>query len=727
MDGDQMPPLEPTAHSQPSNSNSTSNSAAAEAADDAHMQPAQSRTHNDDAEDDDSMPDLQSVSSSSDEEDSDDDDESDRDANEVQMQAVQDDDNDSAWTDEDEDMPSLERINGDSAPTGQTRANRRPRVEDDQDDERDRRHPSQRVADTMSVNEPPPSTAPSTGTATPVPAVMHFPPPQPLFNPTQNGPAPTRQPTPRPLPPIPPHMLFRIPLARFRATTQNAPGNNNGAAGNNNANDNANANFTGQPMIGGFAITIDNNGMPVLHAHPPHQHAHPGGNGNGDPNASPGQPQGPGGGVDGVFPQDLSALFNLFGNAIGIGFGEREQEDPERAKRLVDALEEVPVGLVRRLGRVGGGVLAGEEGAGASGGDGGCAICWDSLLDGDLKGEGWTSTEKKDDIVEGEDAALAAPEAGAGINSFIGPSASADTVVGSSSSDSLLKETEPSTKNESKSDSETEQPKIVSLPCAHVFHAACLIPWFSRPRQTTCPTCRFNIDPENLTYVRRRAPAPPNGGNVDTNGNTGATQAQAQGGEQPQPQDAAQPPLPFNLAGLRLPTPAGFNLGAGVGTNPPNANAGDGPDPNIPPRFLAFSPEHIEQASRDILAGTRAELAASIASAQAARDNVLAPSDPAINTLDDPRLGNVAAAAASLERAEASLARVEQWLNRVGMAGGLLTRLGAGALQAQGLGQRPGNQPADANGNADATPIADVNATAPDGNGEGEIIYLAVG
>jgi Ring finger domain len=733
MDDDEMPALEPIVSVQP-----TTTTPAAQAPetslDDVHMQPAQSTSavRNDNDDDDDSMPDLQSVSNSSDSEDDDDDDddddESDRDANEVEMQAVQDDDNDSSWTDEDEDMPTLEPINGTSTPAATRRTNRRARVEDDQDDERDRRHPSQRVADTMSINEPPPSTAPSTGTATPLPL--------PPLNPqNQFGPPPMpNQFTPRPLPPIPPHhMLFRIPLGRFQPTNQNAQNNNNND-NNNNANPNPNLNAG---MFGGFAITIDNNGMPVLHAHHHHGLPNDNGNGNPNPNGGPGQPQVPPVGTFGgnVLPQDLSALFNFFGNAVGMGFGfgEREQEDPERAKRLVDGLEEVPVGLVRRLGRVGGGGLEGEEGVGASGGDGGCAICWDSLLDGDLNGEGWAKKEKEKEegaAAEGEnvsETAAAATETGA--SSMEAPT-SADTIV--EASPSSTKDVESGTEAEPKSNSsEPEQPKIVSLPCAHVFHAACLIPWFSRPRQTTCPTCRFNIDPENLTYVRRRAPA-----NNAGNGNAAAAQAQgeaqaqaqAQGGEQPQPQGAQQPvapgPVPTVPMQNAVPSAPGDTVFDPAPAAGANANALNG--------FHQFflNVDNIDQASRDILAGTRADLAAALASAQAARDNPPVPGDPTANTRADPRLGDMVASAAALRRAEEGLVRVEQWLERVGMAGGVLARM----ADVQGVGAAGGNVGTSAgNGNVGA-PVpaaagnANVNADAAENNdvADGENFILRV-
>ncbi|KAG9049034.1 hypothetical protein FS837_011413 [Tulasnella sp. UAMH 9824] len=35
--------------------------------------------------------------------------------------------------------------------------------------------------------------------------------------------------------------------------------------------------------------------------------------------------------------------------------------------------------------------------------------------------------------------------------------------------------------------------RIVALPCTHVFHSTCLVPWFAR--SATCPECRFDLDP----------------------------------------------------------------------------------------------------------------------------------------------------------------------------------------------------------------------------------------
>jgi hypothetical protein len=145
-----------------------------------------------------------------------------------------------------------------------------------------------------------------------------------------------------------------------------------------------------------------------------------------------------------------------------------EKDDPERAKKLVNGLEHVPVGLVQRMTRVDGVPGAHEDSTGTNGGEKpGCAICWDSLLpeesheDAKLQFDPTTSA-KSEHPTKGPD--------------------SKPTVSGSAPDDH--------TSN-----------AIICLPCSHVFHTSCLIPWFSKPKHTTCPTCRFDIDPRNLTYT----------------------------------------------------------------------------------------------------------------------------------------------------------------------------------------------------------------------------------
>ncbi|KAJ7267483.1 hypothetical protein C8J57DRAFT_1327826 [Mycena rebaudengoi] len=147
---------------------------------------------------------------------------------------------------------------------------------------------------------------------------------------------------------------------------------------------------------------------------------------------------------------------DLFFGPGGMEMPPPPKDSPENAQKIIDGLEVVPVGLIRRLERVN--PATGD--VGAVGGDSGCAICWDRLLDGD--GAEFGAAEKP-----------------------------ADSVTSTSDSPASVPET-----------------RIISLPCSHVFHAACLVPWFSRPGQTTCPTCRFDVDPEGIIWYDGQKNAP---------------------------------------------------------------------------------------------------------------------------------------------------------------------------------------------------------------------------
>ncbi|KAI0301113.1 hypothetical protein B0F90DRAFT_1925534 [Multifurca ochricompacta] len=160
----------------------------------------------------------------------------------------------------------------------------------------------------------------------------------------------------------------------------------------------------------------------------------------------------------GAGPVPGPAWTGLMGLLFGLGLGtlpELNREDPVRARRLVKGLETVTTGLVKRMRKISEGNADGAI----------CAICWDSLSEEDV--------QVRVEPVAGVSPGHATPHG-------------ETTDMGSSITDPP----EP----------EEPLPSIVALPCSHVFHGACLVPWFSRPRQTTCPTCRFNVDPDNLTY-----------------------------------------------------------------------------------------------------------------------------------------------------------------------------------------------------------------------------------
>ena len=176
-----------------------------------------------------------------------------------------------------------------------------------------------------------------------------------------------------------------------------------------------------------------------------------------------------------------------------------QPDDPKRAQRLVDGLEEVPAGLVKRMERAGG--------PGSSPGEvPNCSVCWESLLDpegGGFEGNAQLAKDEADAEAAREDEAArnrqeSTRERDASSST---PSGSAESATTASSS------TAPS---DDVGDSH-RHPKVVVLPCAHAFHATCLLPWFSKPGRTTCPSCRFDIDPDSLTYrarpLRPRAPS----------------------------------------------------------------------------------------------------------------------------------------------------------------------------------------------------------------------------
>ncbi|EKM52100.1 uncharacterized protein PHACADRAFT_262563 [Phanerochaete carnosa HHB-10118-sp] len=176
------------------------------------------------------------------------------------------------------------------------------------------------------------------------------------------------------------------------------------------------------------------------------------------------------------------------------GFGAEEPEDPGRAKRLLKGLEQVPEGLVKRMEHVG--TVEGEQIV--------CAVCFESLLNP----EGVESAEEK---MEVEAEGTPSPP-----------------------------DSDDDTSDQEKKAAEELDGKVIVLPCTHVFHASCLRPWFTRPHRTTCPTCRFDIDPESLTYVppsRRSRPRRPAAQPAGQALATAAAGAQPQA--QPQPADQA--------------------------------------------------------------------------------------------------------------------------------------------------------------------------------------------
>ncbi|KAF7791464.1 hypothetical protein EIP86_002480 [Pleurotus ostreatoroseus] len=273
--------------------------------------------------------------------------------------------------------------------------------------------------------------------------------------------------------------------------------------------------------------------------------------------------QAPGGPAD--FYRFLNMLREQFGNIAGMPWGTfvgEEPDDPVRARKLLSGLEDVPAGLVKRMQNIGGD----EKPV--------CAVCFDDLLDPDA---GFHTTPKEQDSAPME------------VESEAPSSASS-----SGASD------------EERAAEEALKHKVVVLPCSHVFHASCLLPWFTRPHRTTCPTCRFDIDPESLTLSpprasRTRSRRPPTVPTPATQQGpeqaapsaepTGDAPVQPEGDTQGQPQDGPQPRVRARRSIRPGDIPFGLIIDVSVFPSPlPASQAGQ--VPTFPPPIFGGNPQN---------------------------------------------------------------------------------------------------------------------------------------
>ncbi|KIP06838.1 hypothetical protein PHLGIDRAFT_35747 [Phlebiopsis gigantea 11061_1 CR5-6] len=160
-----------------------------------------------------------------------------------------------------------------------------------------------------------------------------------------------------------------------------------------------------------------------------------------------------------------NTIMRIFRDALAnVGASSIPENDPKRASMIVKELETVPEDLVRRYEEL----RAGLDDEPLEG----CAICRDAFIESVIE----ESLIIEDPSIAIYHAALPYPD---GLEDKVS----------------------------------TLPRGILAFPCPgmHLFHSQCLSPWLGR--KTTCPTCRYDIDPESLTLsfllnVRERAGDP---------------------------------------------------------------------------------------------------------------------------------------------------------------------------------------------------------------------------